>query len=200
MYTASSMSKPKICPLLAITPTTRKRSCPMCRCCPKGFWLGNNSLRIFAPITTRLRACWVDSAGRKLPLAMCNCHVCGASWFKPSTVVQRVRLSASTGELPCTTGTAVCTPVMRRKLSASSSDKGRTLLIIAPDTPNVLLLPGLIAIMFAPNWVNCLRMYCCAPLPNAVSNTTAAIPTAIPSAVSTLRIRLKRILVLARCR
>ena len=59
----------------------------------------------------------------------------------------------------------------------------------APGCPVVIVLPGLIARMLVPNWVNSLSTYCRVPSPMEVSRITEAMPIRMPSMVSAERSR-----------
>ncbi len=105
----------------------------------------------------------------------------------PKTMVRRLRPPPSTAALPCTTGTTASTSGICCSARASARLSGRTLEIMAPDMPMVLVLPGATAIRLVPNCVNSASTKRWMPSPMAVSNTTAATPMAMPVTVSRLR-------------
>ena len=69
---------------------------------------------------------------------------------------------------------------------------GRTVLTAPSGAPWVWMRPGLTAMILVPNCVNSSTMKRCSPSPMEVSKITAAMPTAMPSAVSTVRSRCAR--------
>ena len=116
-------------------------------------------------------------------------HTTGISALTPMIVVRRPRLPYSTRALPWMIGTTAAMDGIRYSACASSIFNGLTLEIVAPDMPKVVVLPGTIAMMFVPNWVNSPSTKRRAPSPTAVNSTTEAIPTAMPSTVSAERRR-----------
>ena len=62
---------------------------------------------------------------------------------------------------------------------------GRTVFTAPSDAPCVWMRPGVTVMMLVPNWVNSAITKRCRPSPMEVSRITAAMPTAMPSAVST---------------
>jgi len=77
----------------------------------------------------------------------------------------------------------------RRNASASSIVSGRTVPNTPIEPPIVWAVPGVTLTMLVPNCVNSASTKRRTPSPIDVSSTTAATPTAMPSAVSSARIR-----------
>ena len=68
-------------------------------------------------------------------------------------------------------------------------ESGRTVLTAPSDAPCVVMRPGVTVMRLVPNWVNSAMTKRCSPSPIEVSRITAAMPTAMPSAVSAVRRR-----------
>ncbi len=66
---------------------------------------------------------------------------------------------------------------------------GRTVPNTPIEPPMVWVVPGVMLMMLVPNCVNSATTKRRTPSPMEVSSTTAATPTAMPSAVSTARMR-----------
>ena len=156
---------------------------------PRGLEEPKSSCRSLLPSTAKARGERGSSCGRNCPRLTRMEKASGMSAPIPNTVVRRRFLPAFTSALPCVAATTALVWGTRLKASASSMLNGRTDPKNPMGVPMVVALPGLMPMIVVPNWVNSPSTKRWMPSPMEVSNTTAPIPTAIPSIVRPLRIR-----------